>query len=119
MLPDLKSVGSEVRVSYSDRPGSDVFLRVAEVTQYTSVLVIASEKSSPDWLPRIEVKVRVYHDARMAEVVEWCSDRTIPWELCERPGMQARDEKWQWNIFLADLLSHSLSHGMIEVELNA
>jgi uncharacterized protein YqiB (DUF1249 family) len=53
----------------------------------------------------------------MAEVVEWCSDRTIPWALVEKNGMQARDEKWQWNMFLSELLSHGLGHGISALEV--
>ena len=80
-------------------PNSGMRLTVVEVTKYTYLLTIVADGSRPRWLPEIEVKVRVYHDARMAEVIEWCSDRTIPWLLCESSGMQARDEKWQWNSF--------------------
>ena len=65
----------------------------------------------------MEIKVRIYHDARMAEVIEWCSDRTIPWLLCEQSGMQAWDEKWQWNSFLSDLLAHGLKHGMSKIKV--
>ena len=43
--------------------------------------------------------------------IEWCTDRTIPWDLSEEKGMQARDEKWQWNIFLSELLIYGLRHG--------
>ena len=49
----------------------------------------------------------------MAEVIEWCSDRTIPWALVERKGPQSRDEKWQWNIFLGELLYQALRHRRI------
>ena len=80
-------------------------------------MIIGAIGARPEWLPGIEVKVRLYHDAKMAEVIEWCSDRTIPWELVEKSGMQSRDEKWQWNRFLSDLLSHSLSHGMAKMEV--
>ncbi|MGB0668873.1 MAG: DUF1249 domain-containing protein, partial [Porticoccaceae bacterium] len=85
-------------------------------TRYTSTLLITADRAGPRWLPKIEIKVRVYRDARMAEVIEWCDDRTIPWVLSETKGMQARDEKWQWNIFLSELLSLGLRHGMIELE---
>jgi uncharacterized protein YqiB (DUF1249 family) len=52
----------------------------------------------------------------MFEVIEWCSDNTIPWVLSESKGMQARDEKWQWNLFLSELLTHSLQHGAAVIE---
>jgi uncharacterized protein YqiB (DUF1249 family) len=31
--------------------------------------------------------------------------------------MQARDEKWQWNMFLSELLTHGLRHGITELEI--
>jgi hypothetical protein len=49
----------------------------------------------------------------MAEVVEWCSDRTIPWALSENKGMQSRDEKLQWNMFLSELLVFGLRSGLV------
>jgi uncharacterized protein YqiB (DUF1249 family) len=67
----------------------------------------------PKWLPSIELKARIYRDAKMAEVIEWCSDSTIPWALVERKGPQSRDEKWQWNIFLGELLYQALRHRRI------
>jgi uncharacterized protein YqiB (DUF1249 family) len=36
--------------------------------------------------------------------------------LSERKGMQARDEKWQWNIFLSELLSYGINHGLSVVK---
>ncbi|MDE0841334.1 MAG: DUF1249 domain-containing protein [Porticoccaceae bacterium] len=85
-----------------------VELRVVEVTRYTSLVQISAAQSGPVWLDDIDIKVRVYRDAQMVEVVEWNRDRTIPWVLSESSAMYARDEKWQWNLFLSELLSHGL-----------
>ena len=116
IIPDSCTLGARFSLQYNDRPQSGIRLQIIEVTKYTSTLFITADRSGPHWLPQIEVKVRVYRDARMAEVIEWCTDRTIPWALTETKGMQARDEKWQWNIFLSELLSHGLRHGMTELE---
>ena len=116
-MPDDVQVGSSIRVDFADGPSSGMRLTVAEVTKYTYLLTIVADSSRPRWLPEIEIKVRIYHDARMAEVIEWCSDRTIPWLLCEQSGMQAWDEKWQWNSFLSDLLAHGLKHGMSKIKV--
>lgn len=115
-MPSSTLVDSSIRVDFADGPRSGMLLRVIEVTKYTYLLNIVADGSRPEWLPEIDIKVRVYQDAKMAEVVEWCSDRTIPWALCETSGMQARDEKWQWNMFLSDLLSHGLSYGMTKLK---
>ena len=117
LMPDDVQVGSSIRVDFADGPSSGMRLTVAEVTKYTYLLTIVADSSRPRWLPEIEIKVRIYHDARMAEVIEWCSDRTIPWLLCEQSGMQAWDEKWQWNSFLSDLLAHGLKHGMSKIKV--
>ncbi len=117
LMPDKIQVGSSIRVDFAGGPSSGMHLTVTEITKYTYLLSIVADGSRPRWLPEIEIKVRIYHDARMAEVIEWCSDRTIPWLLCEKSGMQARDEKWQWNIFLSDLLAHGLKHGMSKIKV--
>ena len=91
-------------------------LKVIEVTKFTSTLSIALEKAGPEWLPHITFKVRIYRDARMAEVIEWCSDRTIPWALTEKKGLQSRDEKWQWNLFFSELLCEALSLRALEAQ---
>ena len=117
LIPNPVEVGTSIRVDFADGPSSGMLLTVVEVTKYTYLLTIVADGSRPRWLPEIEVKVRVYNDARMAEVIEWCSDRTIPWLLCESSGMQARDEKWQWNMFLSELLAHGLSRGMSKIEV--
>lgn len=90
--------------------------KVIEVTKFTSTLSVFLEKAGPQWLPNISLKVRIYRDARMAEVIEWCSDRTIPWALVEKKGLQSRDEKWQWNLFFSELLSQALSLRALEAQ---
>ena len=93
-----------------------VSLKVIEVTKYTSLVRITAPSSCPAWLTDIDLKVRVYHDAKMAEVVEWCRDRTIPFVLSESSGMQSRDEKWQWNVFLSELLSYGIRSSLAKIE---
>ena len=87
--------------------------KVIELAKFTTTLFIRVESNSPKWLPNIELKARIYRDAKMAEVIEWCSDSNIPWALVERKGPQSRDEKWQWNIFLGELLYQALRHRRI------
>ena len=126
IMPDSLSLGASLALGYGssneDTSGdqnsrrSGIQLQVIEVTKYTSTLLVTAERAGPLWLPEIEVKVRVYRDAQMAVVIEWCTDRTIPWALTETKGMQARAEKCQWNLFLSELLSHGLRHGMTVLE---
>ena len=118
LMPQLPQLGQSISVDFTHESNSGMHIRIDEITRYTHLLSIAAESDRPEWLPQIQIKVRIYHDAKMAEVVEWCSDRTIPWELAEKSSMQAPDEKWQWNMFLSDLLAHCLSHGMSKVKIS-
>jgi uncharacterized protein len=108
---DSAKMGSLAHLNFSQKPNAGLSIEVIEVTRYTSTLNIKADQAGPHWMPQIEIKARVYRDAKMLEVIEWCTDRTIPWELSEEKGMQARDEKWQWNIFLSELLIYGLRHG--------
>lgn len=92
---------------------SEIQFEVTDTARFTTTLTIKIVSEIPKWLPSIDMQVRVYRDARMAEVVEWCSDNCIPWALVERKGPQSRDEKWQWNIFLGELLYQALRHKRI------
>lgn len=104
------------RVTVCDRQRRAVNFAVTEVTKFTTTVSVNMENAAPQWVPEIDLKVRAYHDAKMAEVIEWCSDRTIPWALVEQSGLQSRDEKWQWNIFLSELLSQRLKHSLLETQ---
>ena len=108
VLPKTRQVGSIAWLFAGPGDQGSVELRVVEVTRYTSLVQISAARSGPIWLDDIDIKVRLYRDAQMVEVVEWNRDRTIPFVLSEASAMYARDEKWQWNLFLSELLSHGL-----------
>ncbi|MFQ3327274.1 MAG: hypothetical protein ACI8QN_000055 [Porticoccaceae bacterium] len=117
VIPESKTLGATTRFYYEGQSSSGMIVEIIEVTKYTSTLLIIADRSGPSWLSEIEIKVRIYRDAQMAEVIEWCSDRTIPWALSETTAMHERDEKWQWNMFLSELLCHGLRVGVTELEM--
>ena len=117
VIPESKMLGATTRFYYEGQSSSGMIVEIIEVTKYTSTLLIIADRAGPRWLPEIEIKVRIYRDAQMAEVIEWCSDRTIPWALSETTAMHGRDEKWQWNMFLSELLCHGLRFGVTELEM--
>ena len=84
-------LGASVQLSSRRTPNVGLHIEVTEVTKYTSTLTITADRAGPDWVPQIEIKARVYRDAKMLEVIEWCTDRTIPWALVEQKPNQARD----------------------------
>jgi len=86
-------------------------LEVLETCPYTSTVEVRQEHSL-SWLPVPRLEVRVYHDARMAEVVGTQSARRFhgiyPYP---NAAMHQPDEKTQLNLFLGEWLSHCLACG--------
>lgn len=92
--------------------GQHLQLTVTERAPYTTTLTITEDEGA---LPRLatSLTVRMYHDARLAEVVECASLRRVqPRYDYPNPLMHQPDEKAQWNRFLGEWLSHCLQHGL-------
>ena len=87
--------------------------RVTERCRYTAELLVRQKR--PVWGRRAsEFRVRVYLDARMAEVIG-CAQvrRLLPrYDYPNADGM-ARDEKWQLNRLLGEWLSRCLLDGHV------
>lgn len=92
--------------------GVHLQLTVTERGPYTTTLTITqSDAPPPALMPHLTV--RMYHDARLAEVVEFASRRRVrPRYDYPNPVMFQPDEKAQWNRFLGEWLSHCLRHGV-------
>jgi uncharacterized protein len=105
-----------VALSQGERLLGVLALEVVETCPYTSTIQVRQEHSLP-WLPIPQLEVRVYHDARMAEVVGAQSARRFrgiyPYP---NAAMHQPDEKTQLNLFLGEWLSHCLACGH-EMEL--
>jgi len=113
LLPAMREAAGARRVALSqgERLLGVLALEVLETCPYTSTVQVRQEHSLP-WLPVPQLEVRVYHDARMAEVVRAQSARRLrsiypyPNEAMHQP-----DEKTQLNLFLGEWLSHCLACG--------
>lgn len=90
-----------------------MIIELVERAPYTTTFFISQKGSVlADWADAPKLTVMLYHDARMAEVVAWDSHRQLkPRYLYPNDGMYHEDEKSQFNHFLGDWLSHSLSCG--------
>ncbi|WBA17597.1 DUF1249 family protein [Salinivibrio kushneri] len=112
LMPKRDEVGQVCRY---DIQGQEYVLVVRESTRYTTLLDIAqlSPGAAPDYL-RANLTVRLYHDARVAEV---CTTQQIsrlkPRYDYPNPRMHQRDEKHQVNAFLSDWLGHCLRRGVV------
>lgn len=82
-----------------------LFVRLLENTRYTQLIEISRHVGKNDYIDSPKITVRVYHDAKLAEVL---TSRQI-YQLSpvyDYPNirMHHRDEKYQVNAFLEELL---------------
>jgi uncharacterized protein YqiB (DUF1249 family) len=94
----------------------EVRFEVLERAPYTT-LVRLTQVPAGTWNARLSLCVRLYHDARSAEVVEYQGNRHF--RACyDYPNehMRQPDEKAQINRFLGEYLSYCLEHGVSMTE---
>ena len=90
-----------------------VRMEVLERSPYTTLIRLSQHPDVP-WNHRARMIVRLYHDARSAEVVEYQGKKHFLRAVYDYPNedMRQPDEKAQINRFLGEYLSHCLSHGV-------
>lgn len=114
LFPDMVSV-AERRLGLGDGSSTVVF-SVLERTPYTTLVEVTEVHTikipGADTMRPPKIKVRLYHDAKLAEVTT-CqrvnyiqSKHAYPNEHMVQP-----DEKFQWNHFLGEWLAHCSAHG--------
>lgn len=94
--------------------GNLFHIRVIERTVYTLLLEISQSQESlaSGWAQMPRLKVRMYQDARLAEVVAFEGVRNVkPRNSYPNQRMHQPDEKAQWNHFLADWLGIAMRYG--------
>ena len=125
LLPRLAE--DDARTIQLSLPGDThrrLVFRVTERCPYTTTVRVtclpggtgdADDRADEAWhpmLPAPRFTLRLYHDARTAEVIEYQSGRRLqaryPYPNAE---MRQPDEKIQANRFLAEYLAHCLAHG--------
>lgn len=91
--------------------GAVLAVRVLERSRYT--LTIALRKSftfGRDWVPDLAMEVRLYFDARVAEVLAYQSCYRLPAPYAVKGCIPFhKDEKHQSNVLLNELLEYCLS----------
>ena len=95
-----------------DRELSRVRLQVIERSRYTTTLILSQEFNYPNWIPQPLVTVRLYHDARMAEVLSAQNSPRLR-QNYDYPNrrMFHPDEKSQVNAVLGEWLLQCLASG--------
>jgi len=128
LFPNLQSV-DERRIGLSLGAEVETVLTVLERTSYTTLLSIAqrqigtakaadtrSERTDKPvtvrWFKPPMLTVRLYHDAQVAEVITYGSNRGVrPKNVYPNQKMFQADEKRQWNNFLEEWLVLCRQHG--------
>ncbi len=102
----------QVSFALGQADGPLVKLEILERAPYTSILKI-TQIQKENWGVDPSMKIRLYHDARSAEVVEFQNERRFQ-AVYDYPNqrMRHKDEKAQINRFLGEYLAHCLRHGV-------
>lgn len=112
LMPDLGTVSRRAfGLCMRNAVPAEVAIEVTERSPYTTTLRVRHLAAFP-WVRVPEILVRMYHDARTAEVLA-CEDERPRQGRYPYPNqrMYQMDEKTQLNVFLGEWLSHCLDHG--------
>lgn len=115
LLPNVQAVGEFMQYQINDVVYQ---VMVIELTRYTTVAEIKQMQPLPESWGMPSMTVRLYHDARVAEV---CASQQIlhfkaRYDYPNRK-LHQRDEKHQVNQFLADWLRYCISQGVVRVSI--
>lgn len=89
-------------------PGLEIALR--EQSRYTTTVDLRHRFETDDLVPDVVMTVRVYHDARVAEVIAYQGcDRLPPPHAVHGNPRYVRDERRQVNHLLRQILRRSLT----------
>lgn len=89
-------------------------LYITERSRYTTTLELSREAidTSSNWLKMPKLTLRMYHDAKLAEVLAWEGHKRLrPRYEYPNQSMYQSDEKYQLNRFLGEWLTLCLEHG--------
>lgn len=113
LLPFIRALGEHDSLDLAlgrERPRA-IRIHVVERSPYTTTLRL-QDQALHDTMPAPRLTVRLYHDARVAEVTEASPFRRVQARYpYPNAGMHQRDEKAQWNRFLGEWLTHVHDHG--------
>lgn len=117
LLPDLDHCDlREFQVAHGELPIT-ISLQVEERFNYTTTLRVSQWQEQESWLGKSELVVRLYHDAKLAEVIGERRRQLSGRYQYPNKQMHQPDEKLQLNAFLAEWLSHCLEHGHLLEEV--
>ncbi|KAF7771967.1 hypothetical protein PCIT_a1942 [Pseudoalteromonas citrea] len=106
-----EAVGETRTVTLAD---AQYVIEIDNCAKYTTDISINQTSSISDFIPQLRFSVRLYHDAKVAEVVHHdFHQRVKPSYGYPNPSMHQKDEKYQLNAFLGDWLMACLESGRV------
>ena len=96
---------------------SEIRISIDRSSQHTSKLTLYKSNLLRH-MDDTKMEIYIYHDVRMAEVRRF-NGKSQFWLRNKYPNknMLSKDEKFQWNIFLSEFLTHAQLHGLSVVEI--
>jgi len=94
-------------------------LQITESSRYTNLVLLQQIQAEGKWLNNPRLSVRLYHDARMAEVVSAANHARVEGvNGYPNKKMHLPDEKLQLNQFLGEWLNFCVRHGHVLNHIN-
>ncbi len=115
LLPNMAAVDQcRFAVEQPNGRSAHYCISVVERCKYTTMLELSQSLPVSEWAGAPDFSLRVYHDAKMAEVTAFQGRHRLQ-PRYEYPNQQMLhcDEKSQLNIFLGEWLSHCLAYGRV------
>ena len=96
---------------------SEIRISVNKKSKHTSKLTLYKSNLLRH-MDDTKMEIYIYNDARMTEVRRF-NGKSQFWLRNKYPNknMLSKDEKFQWNIFLSEFLTHAQLHGLSVVEI--
>lgn len=113
LLPGCRDGRSEWKFLLGDGRSFMVCITLIEDAPYTSTIEVVQQPDLGHFLQSPKLRLRLYHDAAMAEVVAWDRHRHwLPVYRYPNAQMYHPDEKLALNRFLGEWLNHCRTLGM-------
>jgi len=112
--------GKEDMVLESDDVGTPIQVKVCERHKYMTIIELNQQLSDEQQIPDMLLRLRLYFDARVAEVIGYQGIERIPARYqfkLERGDL--RDEKMQVNRLLNEFLNHIINKGYRSLSASA
>ena len=109
VIPFIRAMHCDAQI-WARTPAHQVEINILEVTPYTTSFSFSINYAGQQkWLPQVFITVRCYHDARVAEVVNFQQHKQFQARYSyPNPKMYQRNEKQQINRFLGEWMTYCL-----------